>query len=384
MTAGTVNSDTAFFDCIYLQDETGGIDIFPYAESGLEIGTYVEVTGYLARYQGDLELKVISSEILDDENLQIQDPTLLSCEDASDYETNGGLLIQVVGSVKEGSVCYNSDGTVAQFIVEDETGETKIFIDGYVLSGTTGENSLSNYITDGAAVSAVGVLYMHPEVLVDESDETYGTEVAVLRVRDCDEIITISDSTYQLGSDATASVISSGRVSQLSSIAVDGTAFEAGSSDYTLNSSSDGGTIVTFPSDYLETLTAGSFTVALTFTANESSYTVENVLTVASAASGNNDDSNDDDNTGDGDSGDTGNTGDTGDTGDSSDTGSDDNDGGSTAVATVTVSGGSYVIGSTSGAVISCDGAPSQLTESKDNLLCISESKKARLSAFRG
>ncbi len=186
VTAGTANEDNAFFDCIYIQDETGGIDIFPYAESGLELGTYMEVTGYLASYQGDIELKVMSYTILDSENLNVVEPTLVTCAEGADYEANGGRLIQVEGTV--GSVYYNSDGTLAQFTVTDSTGEAVVFIDGYILSGTTGENTLAETVTTGAIVSAVGVLYMHPETLAEDSD-TFGEEVAVLRVRDCDEIV---------------------------------------------------------------------------------------------------------------------------------------------------------------------------------------------------
>ncbi|MCD8052799.1 MAG: hypothetical protein LUF00_01870 [Lachnospiraceae bacterium] len=189
VTAGTANEDNTFFDCIYIQDETGGIDIFPYAESGLELGTYIEVTGYLASYQGDIELKVMSYTILDDENLNVVEPTLVTCAEASDYDTNGGMLLQVEGTVT--AVYYNSDGTLAQITVSDSTGEAVVFIDGYILSGTTGENTLAETVTIGAAVSAVGVLYMHPETLATDSD-TFGEEVAVLRVRDCDEIVVTS------------------------------------------------------------------------------------------------------------------------------------------------------------------------------------------------
>ncbi|MCD7752969.1 MAG: hypothetical protein LUH41_00240, partial [Clostridiales bacterium] len=186
VTAGTANEDTTFFDCIYIQDETGGIDIFPYAESGLELGTYIEVTGYLASYQGDIELKVMSYTILDDENLNVVEPTLVTCAEGADYAANGGKLIQVEGTVT--AVYYNSDGTLAQITVSDSTGDAVVFIDGYILSGTTGENTLAETVDIGATVSAVGVLYMHPETLAEDSD-TFGEEVAVLRVRDCDEVV---------------------------------------------------------------------------------------------------------------------------------------------------------------------------------------------------
>ena len=57
-----------------------------------------------------------------------------------------------------------------------------MFIDGYILSGTTGKNELAGIVKEGNTVSAVGLLYLHPE---GDSE----VSVAVLRVRDCDEII---------------------------------------------------------------------------------------------------------------------------------------------------------------------------------------------------
>ena len=261
VTSGTSNEYNTLYDCIYIQDGTGGIDIYPYSESGLELGTYVEVTGYLAQYQGDIELKVMSYEILDD--TQIVDPKLLSCKDAMDYDEHGGELIQVVGTVKEDSIEYNSDGTVAQFIVVDEDGgEAKIFIDGYILSGTEGENTLADYVEEGVTVSAVGVLYMHPE---GDSDES----VAVLRVRDCDEIITISAETDEEAGAVT--VTTSTDLGLMSSVTVDGE--EVSSDNYTAD-----GNVLTFAESYIKTLSAGKHTAAVTFTVNSSSYTVEDTF----------------------------------------------------------------------------------------------------------
>lgn len=183
VTSGTSNEYNTFFDCIYIQDETGGMDIFPYAETGLEIGTKIEITGYLAQYQGDIELKVMSYEILDEEKNVIE-PEYMSNKDAMDYASNGGELIQVKGTVKEDSIVYNSDGTISQFVLTDSAGDdAKIFIDGYIFSGTTGENTLADIVKEGETISAAGLLYMHPE---GDSDES----VAVLRVRNCDEIVT--------------------------------------------------------------------------------------------------------------------------------------------------------------------------------------------------
>ncbi|MFV0393707.1 MAG: CehA/McbA family metallohydrolase, partial [Coprobacillaceae bacterium] len=78
VTAGTAVPGNTFFDTIYVQDETGGITIFPYAEAGLEIGTKVRIIGYVDEYQGDKELQIMQSEILDAENLNVIEPRIVS------------------------------------------------------------------------------------------------------------------------------------------------------------------------------------------------------------------------------------------------------------------------------------------------------------------
>ena len=183
VTAGTANKNTTFFDAIYVQDETGGITVFPYSEEGLELGTKVRITGYTDAYQGDIEIQIMSVEVLD-EPKNVIEPEKVSAKDAMDYANNGGQLLHVEGEVVE--VILTSDGKgVAQFVVKNENGDlAKVFIDGYILSGTTGENNLAEIVKVGNAVSAVGLLYLHPE---GDSTES----VAVLRVRDCDEVVLI-------------------------------------------------------------------------------------------------------------------------------------------------------------------------------------------------
>ncbi len=179
VTSGTENQDTTFFDTIYIQDETGGMDIFPYATPGLKIGTKVRVVGFLAKYQGDLELKVLSTKILEDEP-KIWEPKVVDTKTAMDYENLGGQLLQTTGQVTR--VTFNADGTVEEFWLKDSTGaEAAIFIDGYIKSGTTGQNTVGDFVKVGAKVTAAGVLYMHPE---GDSD----VSVPVFRVRNCDDI----------------------------------------------------------------------------------------------------------------------------------------------------------------------------------------------------
>ena len=185
VTAGTDNPDTTFFDTIYIQDETGGMDIFPYATPGLKIGTKMRIVGFLAQYQGDIELKVLSAKVLDDAPYVWQ-PKVVDTKTAMDYDKLGGQLLQTTGKVTK--VDYNSDGTVAEFWLKDSTGkEAAIFIDGYIKSGTTGKNTLSDFVKKGANVTAAGVLYKHPEGKSDVS-------VPVFRVRNCDDIYLAKES----------------------------------------------------------------------------------------------------------------------------------------------------------------------------------------------
>ena len=190
VTSGTYNPNTTFFDAIYIQDATGGITVFPYSDPGLELGTKVRITGFTDAYQGDIEIQILTCEVLD-EPKQVITPEKMSNADAMDYQKNGGKLIQVQGEVVE--VLLSSDGrSVSQFVIRDEKGDlAKIFIDGYILSGTAGNarsagNNLAGIVKEGNIVSAVGLLYLHPEADAAES-------VAVLRVRNCDEVVLIRE-----------------------------------------------------------------------------------------------------------------------------------------------------------------------------------------------
>ena len=53
--ASGYDKDTAFFDCIYVQDASGGICCFPVA-GNYKIGDLVRVSGTTEFYQGEMEL----------------------------------------------------------------------------------------------------------------------------------------------------------------------------------------------------------------------------------------------------------------------------------------------------------------------------------------
>ena len=208
MTSGTDNENTTFFDTIYVQDDTAGITVFPYSESGMKIGTKVRITGYVDSYQGDKEIQIMNSEILADEEPHIYEPQKMVAAAAMDYDTNGGKLVEVSGKVT--NVVYSGEKGVAQFWLDDGSGaEANIFIDGYITSGTTGANNLADIIKEGAQIRAVGLVYAHPE---GESD----IPVTCLRVRNCDEITLVSAGAGDSGQsgDGTQSGTGSGNTGQ--------------------------------------------------------------------------------------------------------------------------------------------------------------------------
>ena len=183
VTNGTANDRTKFFDTIYVQDETGGVTVYPYSAEGLQIGTKIRIVGYKDAYQDDIEIQVLRCTILDSENQNVLAPKSVKCADAMDYEKNGGRLLKTQGVVTE--VSYQGDA-VTQIRLKDNTGVATVFIDGYIYSGTTGRNDLADFCEVGAVVSAVGLGFMHPEAGSDVS-------ACCLRVRDCDEVVLIAE-----------------------------------------------------------------------------------------------------------------------------------------------------------------------------------------------
>lgn len=198
---GTENENNTFFDTIYVQDATGGITVFPFAEAGLKAGSKIRVVGYVDAYQGDKELQLVSYEILDDVNLADIKVTELSVKDSMDYDVYGGSLIKVTGKVSRVEL---ENGVVSEFWLTDEAGnEAAIFIDGYITSAVTGVNTIAEFVKPGNIVTAQGFLYKHPEGASDES-------VPVLRVRNCDEIILVEEATENPDSDSNSGGSNSG------------------------------------------------------------------------------------------------------------------------------------------------------------------------------
>jgi predicted extracellular nuclease len=157
VTAGT-ETGNAFFDTIYIQDLTGGIDIFPVNEQGIKLGLKVRVTGTLAEYENDLELMVMKTTVLDT-GITPLEPKLVTTAAANDYAAIGGELIKVKGVVTK---IVKVEGTVSYFLVKDSsTTPIRVFINGYIGSRTGVDPTLKLIVGD--TVTAVGLSSMDTE-----------------------------------------------------------------------------------------------------------------------------------------------------------------------------------------------------------------------------
>jgi hypothetical protein len=169
-----VDTNKGFFDCIYAQDATGGINLFPVA-SGIKEGQKARFYGKIAHYQGEVELTVSKFTILDQDINKLV-PKVLGTK-ASTLPTNTGLLVKTQGVVS--SINKDTDGTINQFTINDGTGPAIVFINGYITKGTT-----LTFIKEGATVSVVG-LASTGEVIGDSNMHPR------IRVRDRSEIVNI-------------------------------------------------------------------------------------------------------------------------------------------------------------------------------------------------
>ena len=165
---------TAFFDCIYVQDETGGINCFPVAGE-FKIGDVVRVTGVTETYQGENELQVSSIE-------KIGETTPVTPRAVTSTQINDGSVMGQLVTLKGFVVGYEmADGLVQTILVRDSEGKiARVFIDGYITTSYDVAN-----LSIGCEISATGLAsYDHTFVLAD------GTEMAPrIRIRDRSDVV---------------------------------------------------------------------------------------------------------------------------------------------------------------------------------------------------
>ena len=165
---------TAFFDCIYVQDETGGINCFPVA-GDFKIGDVVRVTGVTETYQGENELQVSSIE-------KIGETTPVTPKIVTSTQINDGSVLGQLVTLKGFVVGYEmADGLVQTILVRDSEGKiARVFIDGYITTSYDVKN-----LEIGCEISATGLAsYDNTFVLAD------GTPMAPrIRIRDRNDVV---------------------------------------------------------------------------------------------------------------------------------------------------------------------------------------------------
>jgi len=152
--------NTAFFDCLYIQDETGGITVFGVSSKAIPLGTKVKVTGIVKQYEGDLEL-ALTNEATDiqiiDSNVQLVEPKVMSTRDSM-LEENEGWLTKVQGKVTR--------ITDNEIFINDNSGEARIYVNGYVGDETDNPAMLGKWdekIKVGETISAIGLASQDPQ-----------------------------------------------------------------------------------------------------------------------------------------------------------------------------------------------------------------------------
>lgn len=145
--ASGYDKDTAFFDCIYVQDNTAGINAFPVA-GNFKIGDKVRVTGTTSSYQGERQLAVTTKieKIADAAAPAPKEVTAAQINDGSVL----GSLVKIKGTITR---VEEAEGKIQTIMVRDAAGnEARVFIDGYI----TKDKEVQNAIV-GNLVEAVGL-----------------------------------------------------------------------------------------------------------------------------------------------------------------------------------------------------------------------------------
>ncbi len=93
--ASGYDKDTAFFDCIYVQDNTAGINAFPVA-GNFKIGDKVRVTGTTSSYQGERQLAVTKIEKIAD--AEAPAPVEVTAAQINDGSVLGS-LVKIKGTI---------------------------------------------------------------------------------------------------------------------------------------------------------------------------------------------------------------------------------------------------------------------------------------------
>ena len=171
--ASGYDKDTAFFDCIYVQDNTAGINAFPVA-GNFKIGDKVRVTGTTSSYQGERQLAVTKIEKIADAAAPA--PVEVTAAQINDGSVLGS-LVKIKGTITR---VEEAEGKIQTIMVRDAAGkEARVFIDGYI----TKDKEVQNAIV-GNQVEAVGLASYDNTFYLD------GKQIAPrIRIRDRADVV---------------------------------------------------------------------------------------------------------------------------------------------------------------------------------------------------
>ena len=181
--ASGYDKNTAFFDCIYIQDATGGINCFPVA-GDYQIGDKLRISGSTSSYQGERQLAVTKIRKLGHETPV--EPKVVTAAQVNDGSVLGQ-LITLKGYV---AGIEMANGLIKTILVRDAQGNVaRVFIDGYITTSQDVQN-----IVVGCEIEATGLAsYDNTFVLED------GTPMAPrIRTRDRADIV-CTDHTHAFG-----------------------------------------------------------------------------------------------------------------------------------------------------------------------------------------
>ena len=172
--ASGYDKDTAFFDCIYVQDNTAGINAFPVA-GNFKIGDKVRVTGTTSSYQGERQLAVTKIEKIAD--AEAPAPVEVTAAQINDGSVLGS-LVKIKGTITR---VEEAEGKIQTIMVRDAAGnEARVFIDGYI----TKDKEVQNAIV-GNLVEAVGLASYDNTFVLSDGTPVYPR----IRIRDRADVV---------------------------------------------------------------------------------------------------------------------------------------------------------------------------------------------------
>ena len=172
--ASGYDKDTAFFDCIYVQDNTAGINAFPVA-GNFKIGDKVRVTGTTSSYQGERQLAVTKIEKIAD--AAAPTPVEVTAAQINDGSFLGS-LVKIKGTITR---VEEAEGKIQTIMVKDAAGnEARVFIDGYITKDTEVENAVV-----GNQVEAVGLASYDNTFVLSNGTPVYPR----IRIRDRADVV---------------------------------------------------------------------------------------------------------------------------------------------------------------------------------------------------